>query len=549
MGKSIEQKKRISVDWKDSVTWRTPVALFLVYMITVAGISFMNAGNSYEQAYSFRLFCIGYGVLVLMLMDWRKYVTFWSLGYLPLCYIFMHYAYLNHWIPDTCEYKFVDIIRYGKLTVLIWGIVLIALLRDLFLHFESYRVVAKRKVLALLWGVFAALLTIFNPGYYYAVFFAVCFTALFLVLADPQSRDIFKKALVYGLYLSFLFVTYKSLRHRPYDTERYLAYFGNTNTGGTYFAVVISVIFSVISGTQRAKLKKGCKMALLAVHYVFLSVAIGFAVFNYTRTTIAGMLFAFAVLFVVSLLWEKKKKQVLLRYGIGLIVCALMIYPCFLAFRYIPAYANAPTFFSGEYNPEVRVIQNDPVDSPKYTSMESFLTLALGKWGIYVTFNTKEDEGEGEAVVIDTERDVTNGRVEIWQAYLSRCGIKGHYPGHIELDSGYFVYHAHNTYIHVMYQYGLLTGIAFGLMVLGSFIASLFTYRAKAVKHPEMGAYVLISGICLVSMVTEWMWHPAYVICCTFCACYGLLLYEDNSRKSTKKSGEKRVGKKQTKRK
>ena len=123
--KALIEKLRMS----ESEIARVRYLFFVIFFceIIYAGMRFMNAGVNYEQAVSFRLFCIGFGLLVLSMMEIKQWLTIWSLIYLPICYFFTHIAYERHWIADTCEYQHLDVIRMGKLVILIWGIILIAI--------------------------------------------------------------------------------------------------------------------------------------------------------------------------------------------------------------------------------------------------------------------------------------------------------------------------------------------------------------------------------------------------------------------------------------
>ena len=173
------------------------------------------------------------------------------------------------------------------------------------------------------------------------------------------------------------------------------------------------------------------------------------------------------------------------------------------------------------------------MDSPKYTSITEFLRLALGKWGIMVDFGHGEGhiEGQDKKVEIDTERDVTNGRTEIWAAYISRIGFLGHEKGHIETEDGNIIYHAHNSYLQMTYQYGILTGLAYAVMVVGSFVYAVWKYRKRRSYRKILEFPLLMSAVYMVAMMTEWLCHPAYVICFTFLYSYGLLMYLNGKEK------------------
>ena len=108
--------------------------------------------------------------------------------------------------------------------------------------------------------------------------------------------------------------------------------------------------------------------------------------------------------------------------------------------------------------------------------------------------------------------------------------IAGHYPGHIYLDNGKgeetLVYHAHNSYLQIFYQYGFLTFLSFVIMIAGSFIRSALAYYKSKKKRNRFLLPLIMSGLIMMSMMTEWIWHPAYSICFAYMITYGYLMNE-----------------------
>lgn len=581
-------------------TYRYLLFVVFFYAVFYYGVRFMNAGNSYDQAMAFRPFCISMGLAVLTFMDVNEWLSIYSVIYLPVWYVLMHYGYERHIIPDTCEYQFVDVIRTGKLVALVWGIVLIAVVRDLIwglikklknigaaANVENnanasakeqglkkasfigsvigylkkqpgamHKLSSFHLVLAGLWLVFVIWTLIFQRGYFYINFFFVGFTSFHYVMSGQEERKkVLWRAICDAAILSLVYIVYKSLMHRPYDTKRYMAYFANSNMAGMYFASMVAVLFYRVDEWWHLNCKKAVKVVMLTGYYIVLGFTICLALFNYTRTTIMGLGFAFVTAFVVQLLmagkkkssskkngesensdvqkhnssWitkrDEKKSMVVLRYGIVILVVAALFQLTYNIIRYVPAKINEPSYFDAEYNPEKKVMRGDPVDSPKYTSMAAYLRIAFGKWGILINFEDREETGE-TTVEVDTERDVTNGRVDIWKTYLGATNLTGHYPGHITLDSGYFVYHGHSTYIHILYQYGLVAGLLFAVITVLNYAYSVLLYLKRGAENKYLLLAVLFSSICLIGYVTEWMGHPAYIICSMMYTIMGMIVTE-----------------------
>ncbi len=500
-------------------------------------VHFHNAGNSYLQAVSFRGFVLSFGVALLMQLEIKEVFNLWNLVYLPCCYVFMHFAYKNQWIADVCEYKFVSVIRLAKLIALVWGIVCIALTLRLLKRIKE-KGVPRIKDIPLWWLLFAACITVFNPGYTNALFYPICLSCAFYIMKDEDARVRMYRGFMQGQIVILILFSVFSLVYRPYDAdERYRGYFSNSNAAGEYLAVCFLVMFVLVWKTLFFEKKKS---RIRLVFYTALLLWSGVLVFfNYTRTVIAGLLCA-VFFFLLLTFIRKEGKKLIKPLLIYLLLQLLVLYPGYLCLRYIPAYICRPRMLYGEQINESKIVAGDPVDSDKYISLQEFLTLAFGKWGIYVKFDVPEREEQTEAVVVDTERDVTNGRTEIWAAFIQRLEFAGHYPGHIYLKEkdgeDKLIYHAHNSYLQVFYQYGALTEIAFVLMVIFSVCVPSYAYLKKRESSAEQAAYIMMSVLMAVAMMTEWLWHPAYSMCFAYMFIYGMQI-NDKKRKKVKDNG------------
>ncbi|MBR3737037.1 MAG: hypothetical protein IKN07_14280, partial [Lachnospiraceae bacterium] len=229
--------KDFILKYKDKALYVISMALFFV--ISFMNVKYCNAGHSYEQDVPFRIICICLALLVLIHLPLKDTLTIWSVIWLPICYFITHVGYEKHWIPDNCDYQFVDLIRLGKLVVLLWGLMLIALLKniireDLIRRFLEWlgKTDKFKKTVAVLWIIYAAVLTAVNPGYSYVIVFTIGFPAVYAARCLKERGKAMFNAYLDGMLLCFLVLTVKSMMHRPYDTERYLFYFSNENMAG-----------------------------------------------------------------------------------------------------------------------------------------------------------------------------------------------------------------------------------------------------------------------------------------------------------------------------
>ncbi|MCR5250243.1 MAG: hypothetical protein K6E50_06540 [Lachnospiraceae bacterium] len=500
--------------------WRYAVSAFLFFIMAYMGVKFCNAGHSYEQDLPFRIFCICFSLQVLIFLPPKDTLTVWSLLYLPVCYVVTHVAYEKHWIPDNCDYQFVELIRLGKGVALGWGLMLIALLKhivreDLARKFFAalHEMPLYKKLFAAGWLLYAVVLTVANPGFAYVIVFTIGFPSVIIACREEENRRQLFHAFLDGALLCFLFLSVRSMLHRPYDTERYLFYFSNENMCGMYLSTVVIMLAVRIESLWKLK-KSRARLAGLIVFHLLAVWAGVLVIFNYTRTYLLGMGFSFFVYFLLRVIGNKEKKRFILRFLLPFVLTLLLMYPGYLVLRYVPAYSASPVFFTGEYGNPTRVYPGDPVDSPCYTSFARYLTLSLGKWGIELHIDedyAPSKEGDG-VIGIDTEKDVSNGRMVVWKLFLSHMSLKGHYPGDIELEDGKIIYHSHNTYFQNMFQYGVPVGILFGLMILLSYVCAVI-FRKKSAD--EMQTFSLLAlGDVMVGMMTEWSGHPVYPFGC-----------------------------------
>lgn len=503
--------KDLILKYKDKAVYVISMALFFV--ISYMSVKYCNAGHSYEQDVPFRVICISIALLALIHLPLKDTLTLWSVIWLPVCYVITHIGYEKHWIPDNCDYQFVDLIRLGKLVVLTWGLMLIALIKNIvredlvrkFLVWMEENDKFK-KTAVMLWLLYAAVLTVINPGYEYVIVFTIGFPAVMISCRQAKRGKALFNAYLDGMLLCFLALSFKSLLHRPYDTERYLFYFSNENMAGMYLSVImITMVYRLEKAWNMAKSRLRTLFLILG-HLIIVWNGI-LVVFNYTRTYLLGMGFSLFVYFCVRLFKHKEKKGFVLHFFLPVVMTLLCLYPGYLVLRYVPAFSNSPVYFTGEWGNDTRVQPDDPIDSPRYTSINRFLRLSFGKLGINLDLNDGEErEAQDSFIEISEDRDVSNGRMFVWKNFLQRMTIRGHYPGHIVLDGDWVIYHAHNTYFQNMFQFGIPAGIFFGVIILAAYIYSAVSFLKK-----RGGSFAMLAmGNMMVGMLTEWSGHPAY---------------------------------------
>lgn len=102
---------------------------------------------------------------------------------------------------------------------------------------------------------------------------------------------------------------------------------------------------------------------------------------------------------------------------------------------------------------------------------------------------------------------MSNGRITIFRSYLKEMNLTGHDEMGAELPNGEIAIHAHNTYIQVAYDHGIIVGILFALLMLTAIISSIYYYSVNKDKEPlSLMPFAVIIGFS-VAGISEWVFQ------------------------------------------
>jgi hypothetical protein len=389
-------------------------------------------------------------------------------------------------------------------------------------------------VFGALWIVFAALMYVYRFEKVWVFTATLPFMALFFIKLTPQVKSRFLKNFTNGIILSFGLVTLFCLIHRPHYywmLYRYGGIFHTVACTGMYLSVVFAAVIGKLYGRLKDK-----KSMFLRCYYEFLLIGCVFGYIILTMSRTAFLTIAICVVMVSALAavtYKKKIKRVCQELGMlvaSVIVCFPMV---FSAVRMVPALINAPVIYDVvEYHGEKWVIDiGEPIYSDDYMTVERFFTVLLGR------FATEEEEGKASIYIqsevllaftgqnitnmsnvsfedssesddnedSEEKNDVSNGRFKVFSDYINATSLKGH-PG-MEVEGATYG-HAHNSYLQVFFNFGIIAGVVF--LVISA--VSLWKSADIVIKHGRKYSiyfvpFALIVAFCLISL-TEWAFHP-----------------------------------------
>lgn len=392
----------------------------------------------------------------------------------------------------------------------------------------------------MLFVLFLGLMVTFRNMRDWVSVMAVIFVIFYLRMWSWEKSDRILTILGNGLIYNFIYMVGYSLLHRPYHRYYYYRYplaFHTVTMTSVYLTLILCALFA------RLVIKYGKKKTLKNAWFEFLLIAVA-NVYLFMTLSRTGYLAAVIMeLFVILLLGLLEKQFKLSLGSLAVIVgSAIVAFPIvFSMTRLVPAIVNDPIYADVEITGH-HVKKGTPSDSELYMSLERFLDIAgykllgLGEEKFSAVIDSKEMMEDGfypslvqevrtawkpsDIYVVDDNilladaqgtipeeriNDVTNGRIDIFKAYIAHWNLTGHENMYIEDENGAMIVHAHNVFLQVIHDHGLITGIVFILFGLISLLMALFRFFKYGERKMVLTIAVLLAFA--ASGLAEWNFH------------------------------------------
>lgn len=415
-----------------------------------------------------------------------------------------------------------------------------------------------------LWIVFCICMYLYRFEKVWVFTATLPFLAVFFMRNSAASQSRFLKNFSNGILLSFALVTLCCLAHRPYHywmLYRYGGIFHTVACTGMYLAVVFGTVLAKLYG--KLKDRKQVFVPCCFEYFVVACVA-GFILLTMSRTAfLTTIVTVLAVGILTAVTFRKGIKRILAELAVLVSVCAVSFPMVFTAVRMVPAVVNDPVRYEIEFQDRSFMIyEGDPIDSDKYMTVRRFFSALFGR------FQTQEDgtQADSGALTIqergiltytgadfagmdlrpvangadddlddaleeemESSADISNGRFAIFMDYFKAIGIKGHPKMGPENQNGEEYPHAHNSYLQVAYNFGIIAGSIFLVLCALTLWRATKLYVQQGSKYGIfLVPFALVIVFGFVSL-TEWAFHPCIPAGFCFLMMQALMMRECNS--------------------
>lgn len=454
------------------------------------------------------------------------------------------YLYQKKVMVDEQAGLMLELLRDNILVIVVAGLVLIALAGKLCAFYRN----CKARCCSVLEGiksgfgrinrfyaaflaVFLVLLIAFRNTRGWTIYLAVVFGLFYLFYLGWENRGRLLANFGNGVMLNFVLACAFTFARRPYRAwiyNRYNFVFHTVTITATYLTLVVCVM------TVRLlmKLKEGKRLTDLWGTLLLYGFSVSFLFFTLSRTgylaviVMTVVVVPFATFFCYRQGFASFLKNVLCM-GLSVLLSIPVVYT---GVRILPAIYNDPYIYEVEES-AMAIRKDEPKDSLNYMSVSDFKEVMKDK--LLSDASTDREDAEefmlcmthmlrgadsvyvkprtvlvASAADFDAGEDFSNGRFEIYRCYINEWNLTGHDEMGVPLPDGSISVHAHNTYLQVIHDHGLITGAMYLLLGAVS-VCLMFLFAMKKIREDAWAILPLavFIGFAIASLV-EWLFHP-----------------------------------------
>lgn len=485
-----------------------------------------------------------FALAVIAMFKWKEIWNLYNAVYLAGAGLYGYYYYQSNLTEEMDDLQ-ITVLKYTVWVAVLLGLIVIRTVIGLY----KKKLSKPDWLYAGLLVVFFVLIIVYRNTRWWTVALVVSFTLFYLNYGMWEKKERLPVNICRGIALQFILATGYALIHRPYvtfRTARYTHIFHTVTITATYLIIVECAAAVILL----AKLSKSHKLKDIWKELTFFGVVSSYMLFTMARTGFFAV--GVTVLFALIIMTRGKRKEKLKNFGrsLGMMILAVLI--CvpvtFSVQRTVPALASDPYLYEIESYPQ-DVLRGRKLDSVEFMRVGRFIDVFAEKifgipegtfdiYGEIKAYKIKkgylpaEDEGgsakkaaEERTEITDSallvasadyipepeedpqKEDYTNGRLDIFRSYLEQLNMTGHDTMGAVLENGEIATHAHNIYLQVAYDHGILVGIVFLLVGAVTFIKACFYYQKKKKENAYAALPAVVTTAVAVAGVVEWIFH------------------------------------------
>ncbi len=434
--------------------------------------TYSSLGITYYHEICMARFCLGFGIFLLTFLTREEWMRKINRVYVPihLC-LFIGLAYMK-----PVENRMLTLYLTAVVWSLCWAIVLIQGIWSLVVRTRRIRISIPY---AIVFAVLAVMMIVLRGKSDWQILFSIEALLLFLMVSNSEYKEDYLRDVANGMILTFLWFLVMTLLHRPFNRgyRRHPGFMVSEAAAGLFLLACFAAILSRTWDEYR----KDSHFRHMWFYYLLLALSGAFAVLTLGRTTMVAMIAVLVIVLIVALLHRKVRKLYVLRFGMIVVCSVLLSLPgLYSLLRMVPALTNKPYYYLTEYWDEpliVHLIQEDaPLDYTEYVTLERELSEVFSR--VDQTFSNQTNTEQSSEEMQEEQSpsfDSSNGRIDIWKAYLASMNWFGHDTMVLETEDNYY-FHAHNIILQQIYDYGWPVGLLFVVWGIWMFLRSVRLY-------------------------------------------------------------------------
>ena len=317
------------------------------------------------------------------------------------------------------------------------------------------------------------------------LWFLFLFGAFYLIGLPKGKEEIFTEGMLIGIIVWFFAQQIIAFGFRPYDFVRYRGLYSGETQNGIFYMVA----FCAFTGLWLMLKQKEAKLFPRILCFMLSAGCIGFQLLTGGRASFLGIAAAAVLAYMAYDIIICRSFRHWVLQGIVLGACAVVLFPAvYGSVRYLPVILHHPIWFEGEYNADTSVHSYDPWDSDRYISFRTVMQNNVGRLLQILGIEIFAEDGQASFSTpltltahaaasgepgsspdnpfsfeeTDFESSISIRRT-IYYYYATHLNLMGHSKtasGFYMADGDYYD-HAHNMFLQIAYDYGIIAGILF----------------------------------------------------------------------------------------